>query len=92
MFKKTYISSQIFSIINRQLRVDVNQNACDLSLREDLKADSLDIVNIIVQLEITFHMPIFDDEINKLKTVKDIVEFVTENSNDDYFVERNSIN
>jgi len=92
MLKNDDISYKIIQIINRQLRLELNENMTFLDLREDLKADSIDIVNIIVQLEISFHLPIFDDEINNLRTIEDIVEFISKQTNNDYFVKESQLN
>ncbi|MBQ2661992.1 MAG: acyl carrier protein [Clostridia bacterium] len=48
-------------------------------LIEDLKADSLDVVELIMDLEQKYNIEIPDDELPNIKTVGDIVDFITKN-------------
>ncbi|MGL5956681.1 MAG: acyl carrier protein [Brevinema sp.] len=56
---------------------DVTENA---SFIEDLGADSLDIVDFVMALEEEFGIDIPDEEAQKIKTVKDAVDFIDQNS------------
>ena len=50
----------------------------DASFREDLEADSLDLVELIMELEEQFGMEIPDEEAEKITTVDEAVEYVME--------------
>ncbi|MGL4676268.1 MAG: acyl carrier protein [Brevinema sp.] len=56
---------------------DVTENA---SFIEDLGADSLDIVDFVMALEEEFGIDIPDEDAQKIKTVKDAVDFIDNNS------------
>ena len=51
---------------------------------EDLYADSLDLVEIIIECEQEFGYPITDDKVQNLKTVGDLVNLITDLDNKDY--------
>jgi len=73
--------SQIFEevkkIIVDQLGVDDAQVTDNASFVEDLGADSLDTVELVMALEEKFGLEISDDDAEKLKTVKDAVEYIS---------------
>jgi acyl carrier protein len=50
----------------------------EASFREDLEADSLDLVELIMELEEQFGMEIPDEEAEKITTVEEAVEYVSE--------------
>jgi acyl carrier protein len=70
------IEEQVKKIIAEQLVIELDRVEENSSLSEDLGADSLDNVELIVKLEETLGIEIPDDESEKLKTVKEIIEFV----------------
>lgn len=51
---------------------------------EDLYADSLDLIDIIIECEKEFSYPITDDKVQNLKTVGDLVNLITDLDNKDY--------
>ena len=63
-------------VIAEQLSVDEDKITMDTSLVEDLKADSLDIVEMVMELESEFDVEIPDDELAQMKTVKDVVDYI----------------
>lgn len=67
---------KIAGIIADQLGIEASEIKLESRLTDDLKADSIDIVALIMDLETEYGLEITDDELMKLKTVKDIVEFV----------------
>lgn len=67
---------KIREIIAKQLDVDAEKITMESKLIEDLKADSLDIVELIMDLEQEFDIEIPDDELPKVHTVGDIVSYV----------------
>ena len=68
---------KIKEIIAEQLGVDEDGLSTDSSI-EDLGADSLDLVEIIMALEEEFDTDISDDDVEKIKTVGDIVNYIKE--------------
>ncbi len=70
---------QISDIIAKQLRAENDEITEETNIMEDLGADSLDIVEILMAIEETFGVSISDDEIPNLKTVRDLVEYVESN-------------
>ena len=68
---------KIRAIICEQVDLNEDDVAMD-SLLEDLGADSLDLVDIVMGIEDEFGMEVPDDAIEKFSTVGDIVDFVEE--------------
>ena len=71
---------KIRSIISEQLSIDdVDTITLDTSLTEDLEADSLDSVEVIMALEDEFGIEIPDEEAEHFKTIGDICKFIENN-------------
>ena len=71
---------KIRSIISEQLSIDdVDTITLDTSLTEDLVADSLDAVEVIMALEDEFGIEIPDEEAEHFKTIGDICKFIENN-------------
>lgn len=77
---KEQIFDKVKEIIVDQLGVEEDEVTLESSFIEDLGADSLDIVELIMALEEEFGMEIPDDEAEKISTVNDAVEYIRENS------------
>lgn len=71
---------KVRDIICEQLDVESDEVTMDASILEDLGADSLDIVDLVMNLEEAFDTEIPDDEIEKLRTVGDVVRYVDEHA------------
>jgi acyl carrier protein len=67
-------------IVAEQLGVDEEQVTLEASFVEDLNADSLDLVDLIMTLEEQFGMEISDEDAEKIITVQDAVNFVEEHT------------
>jgi acyl carrier protein len=65
-------------IIVEQLGVDEEEVQPQASFVEDLNADSLDLVELIMSLEEEFGMEISDDDAEKIQKVQDAVDFIEE--------------
>jgi len=72
------ILSKIQEITADRLGVDEGDVTPDASFREDLEADSLDLVELIMELEEQFGMEIPDEEAEKITTVEEAVDYVQE--------------
>ena len=67
---------KIQEIIAEKLSVDPSEITQDASFIDDLNADSLDIVELIMALEDELDMEIPDEDVEGFKTVGDVVEFI----------------
>lgn len=74
------IEERIKSIIVDQLGVAIEEVTSEASFIEDLGADSLDIVELIMALEEEYDIEIPDEDAEKIQTVKDVVTYVQSNS------------
>jgi len=72
------ILSKIQEITADRLGVEESDVTPDASFREDLEADSLDLVELIMELEEQFGMEIPDEEAEKITTVEEAVDYVQE--------------
>ena len=75
------IEERVKKIVVEQLGVSDDQVTPDASFVDDLGADSLDTVELVMALEEEFDTEIPDDEAEKITTVKQAVEFIQKNTN-----------
>jgi len=68
------------SIIVEQLGVDANEVTPEASFVDDLGADSLDTVELVMAFEEAFNIEIPDEAAEKIQKVKDAVEYLEKNS------------
>jgi len=76
----TNIEAKVKSIIADQLGVGEDEIKMESSFIEDLGADSLDIVELVMAMEDEFGIEIPDEEAEKIKTVKDVIEYIKANA------------
>ncbi len=74
------VEDKIRKIIAEKLSVDLAEVKPQASFVEDLGADSLDLVELIMSMEEEFEIDISDEEAEKLVTVQDAIEFVNAHS------------
>ena len=74
------IFEKVKEIIVEQLGVTEGTVSLEASFIDDLGADSLDIVELIMALEEEFDLEIPDSDAEKIVTVNDVVEYIKENS------------
>ena len=74
------INTRVQSIIVDKLGVDESEVVADASFTNDLGADSLDTVELIMEFEKEFNITIPDDEAEKIGTVADAVKYIEEKS------------
>jgi len=70
------VFESVKKIIVEELGCKPEKVTLDARLKEDLAADSIDAVQIIMDLEDTFNIQIDEDNAEAIKTVKDIVDYV----------------
>lgn len=71
---------RIKSIIVDRLGVDESEVTMEASLKDDLEADSLDVVELVMELEDEFDLEISDEEAEKISTVGEIVNYIESRS------------
>ncbi|OIP31876.1 acyl carrier protein [bacterium CG2_30_54_10] len=69
---------EVKRIVVDKLQVDEKQVTAEASFIEDLGADSLDTVELVMDLEEHFGIEIPDEDAEKLKTIKDAVAYITQ--------------
>ena len=75
--KKTMSNlDRIKDIISEELRLDVSNITPESHVVNDLNFDSLDSVQIVLELEQEFDIEVSDDEIDNIQTVQDIIDLV----------------
>lgn len=67
---------RVAQVVSDRLGLDVEEVKLESSFRDDLGADSLDVVELVMELEDEFDIEIGDDEAEKLQTVGDVVKYV----------------
>lgn len=73
------IFEKLKSIVKDQLGVDEESITMEATFVDDLSADSLDIVELIMSIEEEFDMEIPDSDAEKIVTVSDVVEYIKNN-------------
>lgn len=72
------IEEKVKECIVSQLGVNEDEVTKEASFMDDLGADSLDIVELVMAFEEKFDIEIPDDDVSKLRTVGDAIDYVTE--------------
>ncbi len=72
------IESQVIDVIVEQLGVDREKVTPDAKFIDDLGADSLDTVELVMSFEEKFSVDVPDEEAEKLKSVSDVVAYIKE--------------
>jgi acyl carrier protein len=76
------VADKVKSIIVEQLGVDEEEVTLDASFTEDLGADSLDIVELVMAFEEEFGIEIPDEEAEKISNVREAVDYIQNNVGD----------
>ncbi|WP_077533230.1 acyl carrier protein [Massiliimalia massiliensis] len=70
------VLEKVTEILCDQLDVDAEKVTMEASITDDLGADSLDVVDLVMSLEEEFDVEIPDEEVENIKTVGDIVKYI----------------
>ena len=73
------VFEKVRSIIKEQLDLEEEKVTMDAVIQDDLGADSLDIVDLVMSFEEEFDIEIPDDQVENIKTVGDVVKYIEEN-------------
>ena len=74
------VQDKVFEIVCKQLEISKEDVTPDSSLVEDLGADSLDTVELVMAFEEEFGLEIPDDEAENITTIKSAVDWIEKNS------------
>jgi len=70
------VEDKVKKVIAEKLSVDLEEVVLEASFVDDLGADSLDLVELIMSMEEAFDIEISDEEAEKLLTVKDAIDYI----------------
>ena len=73
------VFEKVKSIVADQLDVEEEKVTAEASITEDLGADSLDVVDLVMYIEEEFDIEIPDEAVENIKTVGDIVSYIESN-------------
>ena len=73
------VEDKVKKIVVEKLSVDLEEVIPEASFVDDLGADSLDLVELIMSMEEEFDIDISDEEAEKLLTVKDAIDYINAN-------------
>lgn len=71
------LQKEVIDIVVEQLGVDKDDVGPEKSFVEDLNADSLDLTELIMTFEERFNCEISQEDAEKLKTVKDVIDYIS---------------
>ena len=72
------VEEKVIGIVSEQLQIPKEEISGDKSFVDDLKADSLDVVELVMEFEDVFKVTIPDEDYEKIKTVGDAVKYIEE--------------
>ncbi len=75
------VFESIKTILSEQLEVNPEIITMDTNIADDLGADSLDVVELLMSIEDEFDVEIPDEKIESLRTVGSVVDYIQENMN-----------
>jgi len=78
-FTNDEVLAGLAELITDETGIDASEVALEKSFTDDLDIDSISMMTIVVNAEEKFSVTIPDDEVKNLKTVKDAVDFITNN-------------
>lgn len=73
------VLEKVKAILSEQFDVEEDSITTETSISEDLGADSLDVVDLLMSLEDEFEIEVPDEEIENIKTVGELVKYIESN-------------
>ncbi|MCQ2514103.1 MAG: acyl carrier protein [Ruminococcus sp.] len=73
------VLEKVKSILSEQFDVEEDKITAETDLQEDLGADSLDVVDLLMSIEDEFDVEVPDEEIENIKTVGSLVDYIEKN-------------
>lgn len=73
------VFEKIKKLLADQFDTDENEMTMDTDIANDLKADSLDVVELLMAIEDEFDVEVPDEEIENIKTIGDLTEYIQNN-------------
>ena len=73
------VLEKVKAILAEQFDVEEDKITADTDLQEDLGADSLDVVDLLMSIEAEFEVEVPDEEIENIKTVGALVSYIEDN-------------
>ncbi|MBS4882963.1 MAG: acyl carrier protein [Peptoniphilus harei] len=70
------MKERILEIIAEQFNMDVNELDEDMNFQDDLNADSIELVELVMTIEEEFETEVSEDDLEKLKTIGDVIDYV----------------
>lgn len=70
------MKERILEIIAEQFNMDVDELDEDMSFQDDLNADSIELVELVMTIEEEFETEVSEEDLEKLKTVGDVIDYV----------------
>ncbi len=74
------IETKVIEIVGGFLDIETSEITVNSNLKEDLNADSLDFVELVMELEEAFDFEADEEKLAEIKTIGDIVKFIEENT------------
>lgn len=71
---------RVIQIVSDQLEVPTEEITRESNFIDDLKADSLDIVELVMEFEEEFSVSVAEDDYDKIRTVGDAIDYIEEHS------------
>ncbi len=80
MSTEAEIEEKIYQIVSEQMGIDKSELTRETSFVDDLNADSLDTVELVMEFEDEFEMSIPDEEAEKIRTIGQTVSYILEHN------------
>lgn len=75
------ITSKVIQIVSQNLEIEADKIKPESKFTDDLKADSLAVVELVLALEENFGLEIPDEDAQKIKTVGDAINYIAQHKN-----------
>ena len=73
------VFEKVKKLLAEQLDADIDGLTMETNIANDLKADSLDVVELLMSIEDEFDVEVPDEEIENIKTIGDLTEYIQDN-------------